>query len=178
MGVVRIAHGVSDDIKLGHLDSMRDWAHAKDIIRGIHLMMCQETPRNLALASGQSRSVRQFVEAAFDVIGVKIKYGFFFQIRPSVTSLDFALANDGIFHHRWQGQGVEETGYDASSNEIRIRVGPLPVETDVDQVLQGNARRAAEIRKWCPVISFKELVREMVHGDLSALARGNYGSKL
>lgn len=72
-GIARIAHGAAEVIELGHLDSTRDWTHAKDMVRGIHLMMSQETPQDLVLASGQSRSVRHFVEVAFAVIGVEIQ---------------------------------------------------------------------------------------------------------
>lgn len=52
LGIARIAHSVADDIRLGHLDSMRDWTHARYIVRGIHLMMRQETPKGLVFASG------------------------------------------------------------------------------------------------------------------------------
>ncbi|KAJ4313302.1 hypothetical protein N0V84_009479 [Fusarium piperis] len=66
LGVARIAQGVSEEIRLGHLDSERDWTHAKDMVRGIHLMMRQETPKDLVLASGQSRSGQGAEETGYD----------------------------------------------------------------------------------------------------------------
>ncbi len=68
-----IASGLSDSFELGNLNAVRDWGHAKDYMRGVHLILQQPEGGDYVLASGKAYSVRQFVEAAFRVIGVKIE---------------------------------------------------------------------------------------------------------
>ena len=72
-GVARIYLGLSTQIELGNLDAKRDWGHAKDYVRGIYAMMHQEYPEDLVLATGQTREVREFTEAAFRVIGTNLR---------------------------------------------------------------------------------------------------------
>ena len=74
LGVAEIALGVAKLIELGNLDARRDWSHSRDIVRGMHLMLQAEIPDDFVLSSGESHSVRDFVEEAFRIIGVNIGY--------------------------------------------------------------------------------------------------------
>ncbi|OAQ60214.1 GDP-mannose 4,6-dehydratase [Pochonia chlamydosporia 170] len=143
LGVARIAHAMATEIQLGYLDSERDWTHAADMVVGIHHMMQQQRPDDFVLASGTSRSVRCFAEAAFKVIGIEL---------------------------RWQGEGENEVGYDARDGTVRVRVNselfrPLEVEK-----LLGDPAKAAIVLKWQPTITFENLVKEMVEADLQLLS--------
>jgi GDPmannose 4,6-dehydratase len=76
LGVAGIALGMASNIELGNLDSRRDWGHARDYMRGVHLMMQQPVPADYVLASGEARSVREFAEEAFRVINIELRCDF------------------------------------------------------------------------------------------------------
>ncbi len=140
--VAAIHHGRQDCLYLGNLDARRDWGHARDYVEGMWLMMQQDTPDDYVLATGESHTVREFVEGAFSRIGRKIK---------------------------WRGTGVEEEGLDAASGGVLIRVDPRyfrPTEVDV---LQGDASKAERVLGWMPRTGFNDLIAEMVEADLTVM---------
>jgi GDPmannose 4,6-dehydratase len=141
--LARIKLGLQDQLFLGNMDAKRDWGHAKDYVEMQWLMLQQETPEDFVIATGEQHSVRDFVDAA-------------------AAELDLAI--------RWQGQGVEEKGYDAAGNcivAVDLRYfRPTEVET-----LLGDPTKAREKLGWVPHITFKELVSEMVREDLTAAKR-------
>ena len=140
--VAAIELGLQKTLYLGNLDAKRDWGHAKDFVEGMWLMLQQDEPDDFVLATGETRSVRDFVEAAFQRVDRSIE---------------------------WRGTGVDEKGYDARSGEEIICIDPRyyrPTEVDL---LLGDAGKARERLGWRPRISFDEMVNEMVARDLELL---------
>jgi GDPmannose 4,6-dehydratase len=140
--VAAIELGLQNKLYLGNLDAMRDWGHARDFVEGMWLMLQQDTADDYVLATGESHSVREFVEAAFARIGRSIE---------------------------WRGAGVEEKGLDGESGEVLIEVDQRyfrPTEVDV---LLGDASKAREKLGWRPRTGFDDLVKEMVASDLEVV---------
>jgi GDPmannose 4,6-dehydratase len=149
-GVAAIAHGLQSQLFLGNLDAKRDWGHARDYVEGMWLMLQQADPDDYVLATGESHSVREFVEAAFAHIGRRIV---------------------------WRGDGVEETGTDDKSDQALVSIDPRYFRpTEVDQLL-GNPAKAKRKLGWSHRIGFSELVAEMMESDLQRVprARQRYG---
>jgi GDPmannose 4,6-dehydratase len=136
--VAAIEAGLQDKLFLGNIDSSRDWGHARDYVEGMWMMLQQETPDDYVLATGETHTVREFVELAFGQIG-----------RPI----------------RWRGEGVEEKGFDAKSGDVLVEIDPRyfrPTEVDF---LHGDPTKAHTKLGWRHRTPFKELVREMVEAD-------------
>lgn len=135
----RIKLSLQDVLELGNLDARRDWGHSKDYVKAMWLMLQQNEPDDYVVASGQTHTVREFVELAFKHVNIDIK---------------------------WTGEGVEEKGLDKKTGKIVVAVNPKyfrPAEVDV---LLGDATKARRKLGWQPEISFEELVRRMVFADL------------
>jgi GDPmannose 4,6-dehydratase len=142
--VAAIEHGLQEQLYIGNLDAKRDWGHAADFTRGMWLMLQQPKPDDYVLATGESHSVRDFIELAFGEVGRRIA---------------------------WQGHGVDEIGIDAGSGKNLIRVDPRYFRpTEVEELI-GDPSKAAERLGWRHTTSFKALVAEMVHSDLQAVPR-------
>jgi len=144
--VAAIAQGRQSRLYLGNLDAVRDWGHAKDYARGMWLMLQQPEADDFVLATGESHSVREFVEHAFLLIGRNLA---------------------------WRGKGLEEVGVDAKSGEMLVQIDPRyfrPTEVDA---LVGDPRKANQRLGWRPSIGFEELVREMVEADLQRIEDTN-----
>lgn len=136
--VAAIEAGLQDKLFLGNIDSSRDWGHARDYVEGMWMMLQQETPDDYVLATGETHTVREFVELAFGQIG-----------RPI----------------RWRGEGVEEKGFDAKTGDVLVEIDPRyfrPTEVDF---LHGDPTKAHAKLGWRHRTPFKELVREMVEAD-------------
>jgi GDPmannose 4,6-dehydratase len=137
--VSAIHQGRQNRLYLGNLDALRDWGHARDYVEGMWAMLQQDHPDDYVLATGETHSVREFVEAAFEEVGVTLE---------------------------WRGTGTEEKGYAAGSGRLLVEVDPRyfrPTEVDV---LRGNPAKAHEKLGWRHKTSFRELVSEMVAEDL------------
>ncbi len=142
--VAAIHLGRQDRLFLGNLDARRDWGHARDYVRGMWLIAQQDTPDDYVLATGQTRSVREFAERAFAEIGVTLT---------------------------WRGAGIDEIGVDTASGQVRVQVDPRYFRpTEVDR-LMGDASKARQRLGWRHETDFDSLVIEMVHADLAAVAR-------
>lgn len=141
--LARIKLGLQDCLYLGNLDSLRDWGHAKDYVEMQWLLMQQDQPEDWVIATGIQHSVRDFVNAAAEELGIKIT---------------------------WQGSGVDETGTDHKGKVI-VRVDPRYFRPTEVETLLGDASKAHEKLGWSPKISFKELVAEMVREDLKTAER-------
>jgi GDPmannose 4,6-dehydratase len=140
--VAAIAAGKQDQIYLGNLDAKRDWGHAKDYVRGMWMMLQQPTPDDYVLATGETHSVREFVELAFARVGRKVV---------------------------WKGKGVDEKGLDAETGESLVEIDPKHFRpTEVDLLL-GDPTKARKKLDWCHQVSFIELVNEMVDAELAEL---------
>lgn len=141
--LARIKLGLQDCLYLGNLDAKRDWGHARDYVEMQWLLMQQDEPEDWVIATGIQHSVRDFVNAAADELGMGIT---------------------------WQGTGIDETGIDQSGTVI-VRVDPRYFRPTEVETLLGDATKAREKLGWAPRISFKELVAEMVREDLKAAER-------
>lgn len=136
--LARIKLGLQECLYLGNLDAKRDWGHAKDYVEMQWLMLQQENPEDFVIATGEQYSVRDFVNAAAQELGITIK---------------------------WKGNGIDEKGYDESGKCI-VSVDPRYFRPTEVETLLGDPAKAKEKLGWTPDITFKELVSEMVREDL------------
>ncbi|MBK6802839.1 MAG: GDP-mannose 4,6-dehydratase [Novosphingobium sp.] len=140
-----ISLGRQDVLYLGNLDAKRDWGHAREYVRGMWLMLQQDVPDDYVLATGETNTVRQFVEWAFEDCGIAIE---------------------------WRGEGVEEKGYCKASGALRVAIDPRyfrPTEVDL---LIGDPTKAHEKLGWKHETPVRELAREMVRADLAEISAG------
>ena len=140
--VSAIAAGKQERLYLGNLDAMRDWGHARDYVEGMWRIVQQKKPDDYVLATGETHSVREFVERAFACSGRKIV---------------------------WKGKGLAETGKCAESGDVLVAIDPVyfrPTEVDA---LCGDPAKARKKLGWKHRTSFDALVREMVEQDFRAL---------
>ena len=144
----RIKLGLLPCVELGNLDAQRDWGHAADYVRAMWLMLQGERPDDYVIASGETRTVRQFAQAAFDAAGIQVA---------------------------WRGRGVEETGVDEATGKTVVRVSPQFFRPAEVEVLLGDPTKAEKQLSWKREISFEEMVRRMVETDLK-LAAGETAS--
>lgn len=138
-GVAAIECGEDEILYMGNLDAKRDWGHAWDYVEGMWLMLQQNEPDDIVLATGENHSVREFIELSFAEIGRTIC---------------------------WRGDGVEEQGFDEKTGEVLIKVDPVYFRPTEVNSLCGDFSKAKKLLNWTPKITFKELVREMVQSDL------------
>ena len=142
--VAAIHHGFQDRLYLGNLDARRDWGHARDYVDGMWRIVQQDEPDDYVLATGETHSVRAFVEAAFGVVGVAIE---------------------------WRGTGVDEKGYEAGSDRCLVAVDPTyfrPTEVDL---LIGDPSKARDRLGWTHTVGLGDMVAEMVASDLDVVLR-------
>jgi GDPmannose 4,6-dehydratase len=140
--VAAIHHGIEEKVHLGNLDAKRDWGHARDYVEGMWRMLQQEQADDYVLATGETHSVREFVERAFAAAGVTIE---------------------------WRGEGVSEQGIDAASGKVRVAIDPRyfrPTEVDL---LLGDPSKAKRVLGWEHKTRFDELVTEMVERDMQTI---------
>src|SRR5579883_1613816 len=142
--LARIKLGLQECLYLGNLNAARDWGHARDYVEMQWLMLQQQAPEDYVIATGEQRTVREFVDLAAKEIGINI---------------------------RWQGVGVEEKGFDEATGKCIIAVDqryfrPAEVET-----LLGDPSKAKQKLGWVPRTTFHELVAEMMREDLKEAQR-------
>lgn len=142
--VAAIHLGVQKELYIGNLDSKRDWGHARDYVEGMWRIVQQEEPDDFVLATGESHSVREFIELTFMQIGRKIE---------------------------WRGKGIDETGVDATSGQVLVRVDSRYFRpTEVNELL-GDSSKAHRLLGWRHTVTFSELVTEMLQSDLKVVAQ-------
>jgi len=145
MAAARIREGLQDKLYLGNLDAQRDWGFAGDYVEGMWRIVQCDTPDDFVLATGETHTVREFCEVAFDRMG-------------------FAL--------EFRGAGAEEVGIDLNTGRELIAIDPrYHRATEVD-VLLGDATKARDVLGWTPRVGFGELVRMMADADLKAVQAG------
>ncbi len=140
--VAAIEKGLQERLYLGNLSAKRDWGHARDYVEGMWLILQQEKPDDYVLATGETHSVREFVEQAFACVDRRIV---------------------------WRGEGIDEVGVDLRSGKTLVCVDPnyfRPTEVDL---LLGDAAKAREKLGWRAKTSFASLVAEMVAADLKSI---------
>ncbi|MBI2357067.1 GDP-mannose 4,6-dehydratase [Candidatus Dojkabacteria bacterium] len=137
--VAKYSLGNKAELRIGNLDSSRDWGYAKDYVEGMYMMMQHETPDTFVLATGETHSIRDFTNYSFNAINVEV---------------------------RWEGKGVEEKGYDSKTGELLVVVDPSyfrPAEVDI---LTGDASKAKKVLGWEPKTKLDQLVKIMVEHDI------------
>jgi len=137
--VARVKLGLNSELKIGNLEAKRDWGYAPEYVEAMWLMLQQEKPDDYVIASGETHSVREFVELACKTAGFDIV---------------------------WKGKGVEEKGVDKATGKTLVEVSAeffRPSEVDI---LLGDCSKAREKLGWQPKTSFEELVRIMVEADI------------
>ena len=175
--VARIALGLQDDLYLGNLSSQRDWGHARDYVRAMHLMVQQDEPDDYVIATGEQHSVREFCRRAFAEAGIALRFaGAGAEEVGVVDSVD-----PDLLAHARNGNGARASaGADASEGEahpndggepltpgrILVKVDPRYFRPTEVASLVGDATKAHERLGWRPEIGFDELVHEMVWDDV------------
>lgn len=146
LAAANIAAGRQEKLLLGNLDAKRDWGYAKDYVECMWMILQHDTPEDFVIATGETRTVREFAEAAFAHAGMQL---------------------------RWEGEGVREKGIDQATGRTLVEVSPeffRPAEVDL---LLGNPSKARELLGWNPrKTSFEELVKIMVEHDMELVRRG------
>ena len=140
--VARIHAGLEKCIYLGNIDSKRDWGHARDYVKGMWMMLQAEKPDDYVLATGETHTVREFIEKAFAVVGTTIK---------------------------WKGASgtVDEIGVDANAEDhVLVRIDPKYFRPTEVELLLGDATKAKNKIGWVSETPFNDLVREMVEEDV------------
>ena len=133
-GLSRISVGLQDVLELGNLNAKRDWGHAKDYVKAMWLMLQQDEPDDYVIATGKQYSVKDFVDEASPLFGMKIE---------------------------WMGEGMDEVGYDWNTKRPVIKVSDKYFRPTEVESLLGDATKAKEKLGWEPEISFKQLVEDM-----------------
>ena len=144
MGAASIELGQRQSFKLGNLNAERDWGYAPEYVEGMWRMLQQERPSDYVLATGESRSVKDFVQQAFKVFNIEIE---------------------------WVGSGIAEKGVDSRTGVVRVEVDanfyrPLDVEQ-----LTGDSAKAKRVLGWEAQTTFKQLVQIMVEEDFSLMSQ-------
>ena len=141
MSVARIAKGLQEKVSLGNLSALRDWGYAPDYVRGMWMMLQQDEPMDIVMATGEQHSVEDFCKVAFDNIWMPLEF---------------------------RGEGIDRKGYDEKGN-VRVDVNPKFFRPTEVQTLLGDPTKAKEVLGWEPTVSFQELVTRMVDNDLKEL---------
>ena len=140
--VAKIKLGFQDCFELGNIDAKRDWGYVKDYVESMHLILQHDKPDDFVIATGETHSVREFVEEAFKIVDMDIE---------------------------WQGEGIKEKGL-CHGNVVVKKNLKLYRLIDVD-VLIGDYSKAKKILKWEPKVRFKELVKIMIESELKELKK-------
>ena len=143
--LARIKLGQQKELKLGNMDAKRDWGHAKDYVEMQWLMLQQDAPEDFVIATGVQYSVRDFVKAAADALGMSLTF---------------------------EGEGENEVAKDENGNVV-VSVDPRYFRPTEVETLLGDATKAREKLGWSPKISFEELVKEMATEDLNDAMRNH-----
>ena len=137
--VARIKKGEQEYLELGNLDAKRDWGHARDYVEAMWLMLQQDEPSDFVIATGETHTVREFVELAFKEVGYSIE---------------------------WKGKNEHEVGIDVKNGNELIKINPRYYRPAEVEVLLGDPQKAERELGWKRQVSFEELVTSMVKYDL------------
>jgi len=138
-GLTRIKCGLENKLYLGNLNAKRDWGYAKDYVKGMWQMLQQEKPDDYILATGETRSIREFLEESAKILNMKIK---------------------------WKGKGLKEKGIDLNTGKTIIEIDPIYFRPAEVNILIGDYSKAKKKLGWKPKVKFKELVKIMTLSDL------------
>lgn len=166
--VSRIALGIQKQVYLGNLDSKRDWGHAKDYVRAMHLILQQDKPDDYVIATGVTTSIRDFVRMAFAEIGAQLEFrGTGVEEVALLSGIDESLFNKVV------GESYL-TDFKQRIGSVVVGVDPQyfrPTEVDL---LIGNAEKAKKKLGWEPVYSLTDLVHDMMVSDIKLMKKESY----
>lgn len=143
-GAAKIKAGLQEHIELGNLDAKRDWGHAQDYVNAMWLMLQQETPDDYVVATGETRTVREFADTAFKAAGYALE---------------------------WNGSGINETGTDKASGKVLVKVNPEYFRPAEVELLIGDPKKAESKLGWKRKTDFETLVKRMVENDLALVTK-------
>ena len=143
----RIKLGLQKQMYLGNLDARRDWGHARDYVEGMWRILQHDVPDDFVLATGVTHSVRDFVNMAFGEVDIKV---------------------------RWEGEGVEEKGYNDESGEVLVEIDKRYFRPTEVEMLIGDASKAEKELGWKAQCSLQEMVSEMMNADLDLFKKDEY----
>jgi len=138
-GAARIKLGKVDVLELGNLDAQRDWGYAREYVDGMHRMLQADEPETFVLSTNRTETVRHFVTMAFAAVDINLD---------------------------WSGEGLAETGRDARTGKVLVRVNPTHYRPAEVELLIGNSAKARTKLGWSAQMSVEELCRVMVDADL------------
>lgn len=150
MDISKIKKGLKECIYLGNLEAKRDWGHAKEYVQAMWLMLQQDEPDDYVVATGETHSIREFLEEAFKVAGIPVK-------------------SNGK-------SGVEEEYIRTDTGKVVVKIDPYyfrPAEVDI---LVGDNTKIRKELGWAPKITFKSLVKEMIEADIAILGKEPHSS--
>jgi GDPmannose 4,6-dehydratase len=139
LSIAKILRGELDKLYIGNLNAKRDWGYAADYVEGMWMILQQEKPDDYVLATGETHSVREFIEEAFKHVGIQIE---------------------------WKGKGVKEKGYDKKTGKMMVTVDPRYFRPNEVDILCGDYSKAKRDLKWEPKVKFKELVKIMMQAEI------------
>jgi len=140
----RIKLGKQEYVELGNMDAKRDWGHSKDYVRAMWLMLQQDKPDDYVVATGETRTVREFVDAAFRAVGMELEF---------------------------KGEGMDEVGIEKATGKVRVKVNPRFFRPAEVQLLLGCPEKAEKLLGWKREIDFNELVSRMAKNDLELVSK-------
>lgn len=137
--IANIINNKEDCLYIGNMDAKRDWGHAQDYVEGMWRMLQAEEPDDYVLATGETHTVRGFIEIAFNHVGIKIE---------------------------WSGTGIDEIGTDSATGKVLVSIDPRYFRPSEVDLLLGDPSKAKEKLGWEPTTKFEELVKRMLDSDL------------
>jgi len=147
--VARIHKGMQECLYMGNIDAKRDWGHARDYVEMMWMMLQQDTSDDFVVATGETNTVRSFIELAFECVGVTIE---------------------------WSGSGVDEIGKDSKTGQARVKIDPKYFRPTEVELLIGDPTKAKEKLGWVPKTAMRELCKEMVAADIALVEKGDLTS--
>ncbi len=145
VGIANILNGTTNKLTVGNLEAHRDWGYAKEYMEMAWAMLQEKTPDDYVVATGETHTVREFIEEAFTCVGIDII---------------------------WKGKGVREKGIDKKTKRVLVEINPDYFRPNEVDYLCGDARKAQKKLTWKPKTTFKELVHMMVNHDVDELHNG------
>jgi GDPmannose 4,6-dehydratase len=146
IGLAKIKLGLQEYLELGNLDSKRDWGYAKEYVEAMHLMLQQEKAEDFVIATGETHTIREFIEEACKEININLE---------------------------WKGTGTDEVGIDKDTNKIIIKINPRYFRPTEVELLLGDSSKAKEKLGWIAKTKFKDLVKIMIKHDLELIKKEN-----
>jgi GDPmannose 4,6-dehydratase len=147
--VARIHKGLQEVLYMGNIDAKRDWGHARDYVKMMWMMLQQDDADDYVVATGETNTVRSFIELAFECIDITIA---------------------------WKGKGVDEVGFDKKTGRELVKIDEKYFRPTEVELLIGDPTKAKEKLGWVPTISMQTLCKEMVASDIKLVEKGDLTS--